>query len=361
MKFKPVKITKRGSSYQLYYYNPRGERRRISVGIDYQHAQRLAVKFNDWLMDGKDPERELKLSQQSEQAKEITIKEFFPVFMERHGIQQSIKMQQLYHTCYKNCCRCTDLADIPIKSITKGLILDYMHQRIKQDKVSPATVNREASFVKGMLSRATEWEIFSQNPLYGLKMFKEPEKRKVDITLEQIEALLNDLSQHSADIVEFALFSGFRRENILSLCIEQIKFHDLTNTGEVELVVKFGRKETFPIGNQAVTVLKRVIGKRTAGFVFVNPRTGTRYNTIHKGFDKAVRKLGLNVNGSKLRFHDLRHLYSTWLHRHGVSLDVLRELLGHRDRKTTDRYATLDRIEAGKFLNAMPKIKRRVS
>ena len=58
--FKPVRIKKRGKTYQLYYYNPRGERRRLSVGDDYQQAQRLAVKFSDWLMEGKDPEHEMK-------------------------------------------------------------------------------------------------------------------------------------------------------------------------------------------------------------------------------------------------------------------------------------------------------------
>ena len=72
----------------------------------------------------------------------------------------------------------------------------------------------------------------------------------------------------------------------------------------------------------------------------------------------AVRKLGLTVNGTKRRFHDLRHVFGTWLLKEGVSLDVLRELLGHRDRDTTDRYATLNRAEAGKFLRLMPRIKK---
>jgi integrase len=176
---------------------------------------------------------------------------------------------------------------------------------------------------------------------------------------KQATALITGLNEPFASIVEFAVYSGFRRENILSLGIDQIVFHDLTETGEIELVVKFGRKETFPIGKHAVRVLKRVIDQRTFGYVFLNPRRGTRYTTIHKSFDKSVRKLGLKVNGEKLRFHDLRHLYSTWLHREGVSLDVLRELLGHRNRSTTDRYACLYRKEAGKFLDVMPEIRKR--
>ena len=69
-----------------------------------------------------------------------------------------------------------------------------------------------------------------------------------------------------------------------------------------------------------------------------------------------MRELGLTVNGTKLRFHDLRHVFATWLHQAGVSLDIIRPLLGHRDRKTTDRYTTIDRLAIGKVLNVMPNI-----
>ncbi len=67
---------------------------------------------------------------------------------------------------------------------------------------------------------------------------------------------------------------------------------------------------------------------------------------------------GTNVNEYKLRFHDLRHVLGTWLRWKGVSVDVLRELLGRRERDTTDSYATLDRIEADRFLQRMPRIKK---
>ena len=83
-------------------------------------------------------------------------------------------------------------------------------------------------------------------------MFREPEKRRVDLTPEQAFKLINLLPEPHAKIVEFAIYSGFRKENILSMQIEQIRFHDLTPTGEVELIVKGGRKETFPIGEYAV-------------------------------------------------------------------------------------------------------------
>lgn len=210
-----------------------------------------------------------------------------------------------------------------------------------------------------MMFKAVEWDIIGRNPLQGLKLLNEAEKRQVDITPEQVSSLVNELQEPIVSIVEFAIYTGFRKENILDLRIESIKFHDLNATGEVELIIKGGRKEVFPLSPLAVEVIKRNIGDRTEGYVFVNSQTGERFHRISKGFDNAVRKIGLTVNGTKLRFHDLRHVFATWLHKAGVSLDVVRPLLGHKDRETTDRYVTYNRLSYSEVLNAIPKINRK--
>ncbi len=358
MKFKPVQIKQRGCSYQLYYYNPNGERRRLSVGSDYQQAQRLVVKFADWLLKGKDPECELRKAQKKEEAKAITLRELYPVFMERHGKLRSHKMQISYKNSFKNICRCPSLIDIEIGVVSKSLVLDYMHERMKVDNVKAATVNKDAAFLKCMLSNAVEWNILDHNPVQGLKLFKEDGKRDVYLSSQQAISIINELPDSLANIVEFAIYTGFRKENILSLRIESIRFHDLTSTGEVELVVKGDKKELFPLCPAAIEVLKRSIGDRTEEYVFINPITKTRYVSIHKTFDRVVRRLGIIIsNGTKLRIHDLRHVFATWLHREGVSLDELRFLLGHKDRATTDRYTSVDRLEIGKVLKMMPNLR----
>lgn len=350
-------------SYKNHYNNPDGRRRRLSVGTDYQLAQRQAVRFTEWLLAGKEPERELKKAQQLEKAKNITVREFYPIFIKRYGSRQSKSMQELYYYYFKNISRCPAIVDSAIESISKSKMLDYMQLRMEQDGVKTATVNREASFVKCMLSRAVEWDILDRNPLSRMKLFKEAEKREVNFTPKQAASLLDELPSSLGSIVEFAIYSGFRKENILDLRIESIQFFDIKPEGEympegeVELIVKGGRREKFPLGAQAVKVLKKAIGNRTFGYVFINPDTETRYKSINKTFDRAVRRLNLTVNGTKLRFHDLRHVFASWLLMAGVSLDMLRPLLGHRDRKTTDRYATIDRLAMGRVLKVMPSIR----
>ena len=57
-------------------------------------------------------------------------------------------------------------------------------------------------------------------------------------------------------------------------------------------------------------------------------------------FDRAVKRAGLdNLPGvGKLRIQDLRHLCGTFLVMNGVDLETVREILGHRDLTTTQRY-----------------------
>ena len=56
-------------------------------------------------------------------------------------------------------------------------------------------------------------------------------------------------------MIELAIYTGFRLENILGMRIESIRFHDLNSTGEIEHVVKGGKKEVFPLSPAAVEVI----------------------------------------------------------------------------------------------------------
>jgi len=278
--------------------------------------------------------------------------------MDSHGSHQSENMQKIYHYRFNNIARCPQLVNIPIYTITKRLLLDYMETRIKQDGVSNATVNREASLIKCILFRATEWDILDRNPLQGFKLLPEAPKRDVKLTTEDATSLISELKEPVASIIEFLIYTGFRKESVFDMRIDSIQFHDLTLTGEVSLKVKGGKTEKFPLSQIAVEVLKRVIGNRKSGYVFINNKTGNRFISIHKSFNRIVRKLGLTVNGTKLRIHDLRHVNATWMHQASIGKDIIGQLLGHRDSNTANRYITYDRMSYDNALKVIPKIER---
>ncbi|MCH6575131.1 MAG: tyrosine-type recombinase/integrase [Bacteroidetes bacterium] len=61
---------------------------------------------------------------------------------------------------------------------------------------------------------------------------------------------------------------------------------------------------------------------------------------VSKQFKLAVRETGLNDN---IHFHTLRHSFASRLAQKGVSLFVIKELLGHEDLSTTQIYSHLQK------------------
>ena len=124
--FNPVRVVKtKYGTFSPHYKSPDGRRRRLSVGSDEMHVQRLSVKITDWLLDGKDPEREMERAKQKEQAKTISLRDFYPLFLEKHGSEQSQNTRQSYGYSFKNICRCPDLVDAPLRTISIALLKDY--------------------------------------------------------------------------------------------------------------------------------------------------------------------------------------------------------------------------------------------
>ena len=71
--------------------------------------------------------------------------------------------------------------------------------------------------------------------------------------------------------------------------------------------------------------------------VFCHPETGGPLDRsrLLKRFKATARRAGIR----EVRFHDLRHTFSTRLAAAGVALRTLQEWMGHRDFKTTLIYA----------------------
>ena len=244
-----------------------------------------------------------------------------------------------------------------MKNLSRAAVYKYMDLRREEDSAS--TVNSEARIIRCMLNKAVDWELLNYNLVHRLKLFPEPPKRNVRLTPEQAAILIDRLPDKTADIVEFAIYSGFRKSNIYDMKIEQIQFNTANQTAEIELEIKGGRFEVFPVCPHAVSILRANIGNRKIGYVFLNPKTGKPFKDIHRAFNTAVKELGLKVNGTKLRIHDLRHIVPTWLHQQGIGDDILQQLLGHRDRKTTDRYITRNRAAVAGVLSLIPQIRKR--
>ena len=94
MKYREPRIRRRGKRWQIDFINPEGKRRQLTGGYTKESAERRRIKFASWLIDGKDPEMEVEKERVKHQLQTITIREMFPIFMDRHGRNRSLKMQE---------------------------------------------------------------------------------------------------------------------------------------------------------------------------------------------------------------------------------------------------------------------------
>jgi len=222
-----------------------------------------------------------------------------------------------------------------LAEISPKLVVQYKAKRY-QDGVKPATINRELAVMKhGFNLAIKEWEWATQNPVARVSVEKENNQRDRWLTQEEEVKLLEACPLWLKDIVMFALNSGMRMGEILSLTWDTV---DLFRRTVTILRSKNGDRRTIPLNERIFALLKgKVKGQSTpSGLVFPS-QAGTQRDghDLRRAFRKALQAVQIQ----NFHFHDLRHTFATRLVQAGVDLYKVQRLLGHRSPVMTQRYA----------------------
>lgn len=320
--------------YMFEYVDSQRKRVRLGLGKSKPIAEAKAAKFTAWLLDGIDPRREMERVNEQARLSSITLRQYAYTFLKTHRMAKATKAYYEQRMVYL--ARCKSVVDVPMCEITKRAFRKYMDDRMAEG-ASATTVNGEKRTASAILGEAVNEGILSINPLSGLKALRGKRKRTIELTSEQVAGLVADIRDPVTQlIVKFAIYSGIRKNGILGLRISDVLFTDIGAI--VRAKMKGGHYENVPISRYGAEVLREAIGERVEGYVFTG-RAGGKHSERLSGFDKAVGRQGLtSVEGYKLRFHDLRHLYGTELLNAGVSLDDIALLLGHGSTAVTRIY-----------------------
>jgi len=131
------------------------------------------------------------------------------------------------------------------------------------------------------------------------------------------------------DLVQFALFTGMRRGEVLGLTWERV---DRVRGVVLLDLTKSGKRREVPLNSRADAVLARR-GSKSSGLVF-----GTRrWDHFRTAWENAVERAKL----ADFHFHDLRHTFASWAVQRGASLQEVKDLLGHHSLAMTLRYGHL--------------------
>jgi len=210
---------------------------------------------------------------------------------------------------------------------------------------APATRARAQASANAFLSWCYKHDLIPANPMHKLDRIKPPEYRPRPLDPRTIRKILKAIPKHNLrDRLLFTLIAetGLRVSEALGIYVE-----DLVLTPDDEQIIvrgKGGRTRTVMLyaAPQSLQLLRRYLRRSgiTSGALFRgDPARGgsnlpLHYRTAHHAWCRYCRRAGVHAN-----IHALRHTFATRLLNEGVSLAVVRKLLGHRNMQTTLRYA----------------------
>lgn len=310
-------IFKRGKMWWISFTTPQGNRVRYSAQTeDRQQAQEFhdQLKANSW--------RQAKLKERPAHIWDEAGVRWLEEKAHKKSLQDDIKMLRWLQPY---------LRGKKLIEIDRALI-DRLAREKKKNDVTPATVNRMLALVRSILRQCVEWDWIDSAPV--IRLLSEPKRRVRWLTRKEAETLLLCLPEHQAELARFALATGLRQGNILSLEWSQIDLARGICWIHADQA-KGGKGIGVPLNHEAQSVLKRQADKHERRVFVYEGRPIGQVNT--KAWRLALVKAGIK----DFRWHDLRHTWASWHVQGGTPLQVLQELGGWESYSMVLRYAHL--------------------
>lgn len=240
------------------------------------------------------------------------------------------------------------LRDLLLSEIDSDLIDDLTDARLNEG-VSNATVNRMLACLRAILRLAKyKWKWIDEIP--EVPLLPEPTHRERWLTKEEATKLIIELPDHQSVAVHFAVLTGLRQGNIISLSWSQIDL-ERKKCWVPSYQSKNGKGIGVPLNDDAVEVLKSQQGKHpTRVFTY-------RGKPIKQLTTRAWYKTLDKLNIKDFRWHDLRHTWASWHVQNGTPLHVLQELGGWKSAEMVKRYAHLGPDHLAKYAKNSGKLK----
>ncbi len=229
----------------------------------------------------------------------------------------------------------TFFGDYILSEITPSLISQFRIKR-KAEAVKPATIRRQLDIMKRAFNLAIrEWEWVDRNPVTRISLERLNNRRDRWLAFDEEERLLRSCPPWLKEVVLFALNTGMRLGEILSLTWKGV---DLFRRTVTVFKSKNNGRRTIPLNETALELLKatgKVRSIKTDLVFHTQNRTAIDECNVGRAFRIALR----SVRIQDFRFHDLRHTFATRMVQAGKDLYKVQMLLGHKTPIMTQRYA----------------------
>ena len=237
----------------------------------------------------------------------------------------------------KNLCKV--LGELPLSRIGSSDLLLYQEKRLNDGR-QPRTINIELSVLRRLLNIAKLQNKFDgDNPVSKIKFLEENYGTDRVLAPEEEKRLIQASPDHLRHVLLCALNTGMRRGEVVMLKWDNVDLaHSFILLESSTTKTKQTRK--VPINSVLKDMLFMLQNKREHDYVFSNSldQPFVSGEGIIKAFNLAKKRAKIK----NFRFHDLRHTAATRMVESGIPLFTVGQILGHRNPKTTMRYAHPD-------------------
>jgi integrase len=288
----------------------------------------------------------------------ITLNSFTDKWLEEYASPR-IKPTTLYK--YKNAIsrhiRPT-LGHIAIAKITANEIRGLMASMIKIR--SPKTTNNILTLIKTIFKYARRWGYIRVSPTEDVDKYRVEHEEMDFLRPDEIALLLRHCQEPFKTLVLTAVLTGMRKAELLGLQWGDIDWNSNTIFVKRSLKWEFKKGEGVqrwyfdspktrysvraismsPKLREALELHRIISGVNEHDLVFCNTdcKPLDPDNMIKRDFQPALRFAGLRM----IRFHDLRHTYTSLLIAQKENIKFIQSQLGHASIQTTmDRYGHL--------------------
>lgn len=200
--------------------------------------------------------------------------------------------------------------------------------------------NRTIGMLGGIFTFAVEREFRQDNPVLGVKKFREKtlNRRLKDEELQRLAAALQDRepipgANPAVNAIRLLLLLGCRKAEILTLEWGDVHLE----RGLIHLRDSKTGERYVQISSMAADVFRRIHRVQNNPYVIPGSKEGRHL----VGLQKFWERIRAEADIPDVRVHDLRHTFASIAADMGFSLQAIGKLLGHKKASSTERYAHL--------------------
>jgi integrase len=226
--------------------------------------------------------------------------------------------------------------EMQFENISRKMVVDF-HGDLKSRGLSGATADHGLKCLRHIINTAILNGVATDNPGARVPLFNDFNEVSATLSPEELQRLLAVLNKSRSQIALIArllMATTCRLSEILTAtwnnCDMDKRFLYINSDNS-----KSKKPRTVPLNDAAMDILKQLNTKGKYEYLFISPRTKTRYFSVHKAWNKLRIEAGL----PNYRAHDLRHFGASELASRGVSIYSISKLLGHRNVVTSERYS----------------------